>query len=95
MTRTSNDALIVSVLNSLGKGYSVVNIQCKDQTKLLFDVISTIGDMQYVAFHARVNTIVDSEYLVYIPLPFFLILIVLYECTFAQIYHNLVSRTLH
>ncbi|KAG5588907.1 hypothetical protein H5410_039421 [Solanum commersonii] len=45
--RTSNDTPIVSVLNCLEKGYSVVNIQCKDRTKLLFDVVCTLTDMQH------------------------------------------------
>ncbi|XP_019172745.1 PREDICTED: ACT domain-containing protein ACR8-like [Ipomoea nil] len=54
---------VVSVLNCLEKGYSVVNIQCKDRTKLLFDVVCTFTDMQYVVFHATVNTAGDRAYL--------------------------------
>nr|GMD79912.1 ACT domain-containing protein ACR8-like [Ipomoea batatas]GME21641.1 ACT domain-containing protein ACR8-like [Ipomoea batatas] len=50
---------VVSVLNCLEKGYSVVNIQCKDRTKLLFDVVCTLTDMQYVVFHATLNTAGD------------------------------------
>ncbi|KAK4729017.1 hypothetical protein R3W88_022005 [Solanum pinnatisectum] len=61
--RTSDDTPIVSVLNCLEKGYSVVNIQCKDRTKLLFDVICTLTDMQYVVFHATVNSAGDRAYL--------------------------------
>lgn len=61
--RTSNDALIVSVLNCLEKGYSVVNIQCKDRTKLLFDVVCTLTDMQYVVFHATIDSAGDRAYL--------------------------------
>ncbi|KAH0644142.1 hypothetical protein KY284_032026 [Solanum tuberosum] len=61
--RTSNDTPIVSVLNCLEKGYSVVNIQCKDRTKLLFDVVCTLTDMQYVVFHATINSAGDRAYL--------------------------------
>ncbi|KAG5588904.1 hypothetical protein H5410_039418 [Solanum commersonii] len=62
--RTSSDTPIVSVLNCLEKGYSVVNIQCKDRTKLLFDVVCTLTDMQYVVFHATINSAGDRAYLV-------------------------------
>ncbi|MCD7464607.1 ACT domain-containing protein acr8 [Datura stramonium] len=60
---TSNDTPIVSVSNCLEKGYSVVNIQCKDRTKLLFDVVCTLTDMQYVVFHATINSAGDRAYL--------------------------------
>ncbi|OIT03693.1 PREDICTED: ACT domain-containing protein ACR8-like [Nicotiana attenuata] len=63
VTRTSNDAPIVSVMNCLEKGYSVVNIQCKDRTKLLFDLVCTLTDMQYDVFHATANTAADRAYL--------------------------------
>lgn len=63
--RTSNDTPRVSVLNCLEKGYSVVNIQCKDRTKLLFDVVCTLTDMQYVVFHATIDSAGDRAYLVY------------------------------
>ncbi|XP_059308175.1 ACT domain-containing protein ACR8-like [Lycium ferocissimum] len=61
--RTSDDTPIVSVLNCLEKGYSVVNIQCKDRTKLLFDVVCTLTDMQYVVFHATIDSAGDRAYL--------------------------------
>lgn len=61
--RTSNDTPRVSVLNCLEKGYSVVNIQCKDRTKLLFDVVCTLTDMQYVVFHATIDSAGDRAYL--------------------------------
>ncbi|CAN4077218.1 unnamed protein product [Withania somnifera] len=60
---TSNDTPIVSVSNCLEKGYSVVNIQCKDRTKLLFDVVCTLTDMQYVVFHATIDSAGDRAYL--------------------------------
>ncbi|CAH9111945.1 unnamed protein product [Cuscuta epithymum] len=54
---------LVSVLNCLEKGYSVVNVQCKDRTKLLFDVVCTLTDMEYVVFHATGNTTRDRAHL--------------------------------
>ncbi|KAL9242870.1 hypothetical protein vseg_016828 [Gypsophila vaccaria] len=45
----------VSVQNWDERGYSVVNVQCKDRPKLLFDVVCTLTDMQYVVFHATVD----------------------------------------
>ncbi|KAK3038505.1 hypothetical protein RJ639_029803 [Escallonia herrerae] len=61
--RTHGDSPIVSVQNCLERGYSVVNIHCKDRTKLLFDVVCTLTDMQYVVFHATINTTRDRAYL--------------------------------
>ncbi|KAL3498723.1 hypothetical protein ACH5RR_041455 [Cinchona calisaya] len=61
--RTRDDSPVVLVQNCLERGYSVVNIQCKDRTKLLFDVVCTLTDMQYVVFHATVNTAADRAYM--------------------------------
>ncbi|KAL4333114.1 hypothetical protein GQ457_07G022660 [Hibiscus cannabinus] len=36
------------------KGYSVVSVQCKDRAKLMFDIVCTLTDMQYVVFHANI-----------------------------------------
>ena len=38
------------------KGYSVVNVQCRDRSKLLFDIVCTLTDMQYVVFHASISS---------------------------------------
>ncbi|KAL0326488.1 UNVERIFIED_CONTAM: ACT domain-containing protein ACR8 [Sesamum angustifolium] len=54
--KTSDDSPVVSVQNYLQRDYSVVNIHCKDRTKLLFDVVCTLTDMDYVVFHATVDT---------------------------------------
>ncbi|KAL0409607.1 UNVERIFIED_CONTAM: ACT domain-containing protein ACR8 [Sesamum radiatum] len=54
--KTSDDCPVVSVQNYLQRDYSVVNIHCKDRTKLLFDVVCTLTDMEYVVFHATVDT---------------------------------------
>ncbi|KAJ0805740.1 putative [Protein-PII] uridylyltransferase [Helianthus annuus] len=54
---------LVSVQNCSEKAYSVVNVQCRDRPKLLFDVVCTLTDMQYVVFHATINTGEDGAYL--------------------------------
>ncbi|XVF51623.1 hypothetical protein PTKIN_Ptkin04bG0199200 [Pterospermum kingtungense] len=57
------DSPVVTVQNWVEKGYSVVNVQCKDRTKLLFDIVCTLTDMQYVVFHGTINTAEDKAYL--------------------------------
>lgn len=47
----------VSVDNLYDKDYSVVTIKCKDRPKLFFDVVCTLTDMQYVVYHANVDTV--------------------------------------
>lgn len=42
------------------KGYSVVSVRCKDRTKLMFDIVCTLTDMQYVVFHATISS--DGPY---------------------------------
>ncbi|KAF8411711.1 hypothetical protein HHK36_004269 [Tetracentron sinense] len=42
------------------KGYSVVNVRCKDRPKLMFDIVCTLTDMQYVVFHASISS--DGPY---------------------------------
>ena len=58
------DAPVVLVQNYLEKDYSVVSIHCKDRNKLLFDVVCTLTDMEYVIFHATVDTSGDRASLV-------------------------------
>jgi UTP:GlnB (protein PII) uridylyltransferase len=67
----SGDSPVVTVQNWVERGYSVVNVQCKDRTKLLFDVVCTLTDMEYIVFHATINTAGDRAYLVYIYLSLF------------------------
>lgn len=62
--RLCTDSPGVTVQNWTERGYSVVNVQCKDRSKLLFDVVCTLTDMDYVVFHATINTAVDKAYLV-------------------------------
>jgi len=65
----TSDKPVVTVQNWAGRGYSVVNVQCKDRTKLLFDVVSNLTDMEYDVFHATINTNDDRAYLVIILFP--------------------------
>ncbi|KAK1310062.1 hypothetical protein QJS10_CPA08g01035 [Acorus calamus] len=47
---------VVTIERCEEKGYSVVNIRCKDRPKLLFDIVCTLTDMQYVVFHASITS---------------------------------------
>ncbi|XP_022775082.1 ACT domain-containing protein ACR1-like [Durio zibethinus] len=49
------------------KGYSVVSMRSRDRTKLLFDTICALSDLQYVVFHAAVSSkgsMADQEYFI-------------------------------
>lgn len=46
----------VSVQDWSERGYSVVNVRCNDRPKLMFDIVCTLTDMQYVIFHATIDT---------------------------------------
>ncbi|ONI19975.1 hypothetical protein PRUPE_3G308800 [Prunus persica] len=46
----------VTALDCSQKDYTVVTMRSKDRPKLLFDIICTLTDMQYVVFHGMVNT---------------------------------------
>lgn len=61
--RLSSDSPVVTVQNWAERGYSVINVQCKDRTKLLFDVVCTLTDMDYIVFHATIYTSGDRAYL--------------------------------
>lgn len=50
----------VSVDSWAERGYSVVTVQCRDRPKLLFDVVCTLHDMDYVVFHGTVDTAGDQ-----------------------------------
>lgn len=51
---------VITIDHCVEKGYSVVNIKCKDRPKLLFDIVCTLTDMQFVVFHASVSS--DGPY---------------------------------
>jgi UTP:GlnB (protein PII) uridylyltransferase len=46
---------IISVQKTNERGYVLVNIQCRDQPKLLFDTVCALTDMQFVVFHATIS----------------------------------------
>lgn len=45
----------VNVVNWYDNNCSVVTIRCKDRPKLLFDIICTLTDMEYVVIHGHVE----------------------------------------
>ncbi|XP_020588010.1 ACT domain-containing protein ACR3 isoform X2 [Phalaenopsis equestris] len=47
---------VITIDRCEDKGYSVVNVRCKDRSKLLFDIVCTLTDMQLVVFHASVSS---------------------------------------
>ncbi|KAF7013882.1 hypothetical protein CFC21_027930 [Triticum aestivum] len=47
---------VVSVDRCNEKGYSVVNVECVDRPKLMFDTVCTLTDMQFNVFHASVSS---------------------------------------
>ncbi|KAF8412365.1 hypothetical protein HHK36_000329 [Tetracentron sinense] len=53
----------ITVQNWAKRGYSIVNVQCKDRPKLLFDIVCTITDMDYVVFHGTIVTEGHGAYL--------------------------------
>uniref|UniRef100_M8B513 ACT domain-containing protein ACR n=1 Tax=Aegilops tauschii TaxID=37682 RepID=M8B513_AEGTA len=52
----ADDGTAVTVEHCEEKDYSVVNVRCRDRPKLLFDIVCTLTDMQYVVFHAAVTS---------------------------------------
>jgi UTP:GlnB (protein PII) uridylyltransferase len=38
------------------RGYSVVTVSCRDRPKLLFDVVCTLTDLDYVVYHGTFHT---------------------------------------
>ncbi|KAG6475546.1 ACT domain-containing protein ACR8-like [Zingiber officinale] len=52
----------VSVQRLAEHGYSVVNVQCPDRPKLLFDVVCTLTDMDYVVFHGKFGVDADRAF---------------------------------
>lgn len=50
----------ITVEHCKEKGYSVITVQCKDRAKLMFDIVCTLTDMQYVVFHATISS--DGPY---------------------------------
>ncbi|KAF5457413.1 hypothetical protein F2P56_021516 [Juglans regia] len=46
----------VTLFDCIQKEYTVITMRSKDRPKLLFDIICTLTDMQYVVFHGVVKT---------------------------------------
>lgn len=61
--KPDSNSPVVTVQDRTERGYSIVNIQCKDRPKLLFDVVCTFTDLQYVVFHAAISTEGDQAHL--------------------------------
>ncbi|XP_073146364.1 ACT domain-containing protein ACR3 [Henckelia pumila] len=38
------------------KDYLVVSVRCRDRPKLMFDIVCTLTDMQYIVFHATISS---------------------------------------
>ncbi|CAN6278839.1 unnamed protein product [Urochloa humidicola] len=53
---SDSDRPVVTVEHCEEKSYSVVNVKCRDRSKLLFDIVCTLTDMHYVVFHAAVSS---------------------------------------
>lgn len=53
---------VITVDRCEDKGYSVVNVRCKDRPKLLFDIVFTLTDMKFAVSHASVSS--DGPYAV-------------------------------
>ncbi|KAL3142750.1 hypothetical protein ABBQ38_003051 [Trebouxia sp. C0009 RCD-2024] len=47
----------VSITHSSMNKYWLVTIKCRDRTKLLFDTVCTLADMDYDVFHATIDSI--------------------------------------
>ena len=54
----------VTVLDCVEKDYTVVTMRTKDRPKLLFDIVCTLTDMQYVVYHGVVQTGSKEAFLV-------------------------------
>jgi UTP:GlnB (protein PII) uridylyltransferase len=60
----------VAVEDCAERGYTLVNVRCRDRPQLLFDTVCTLADMQYVVFHGTVIAEEGAEaYQVRVVLP--------------------------
>ncbi|KAG2580258.1 ACT domain-containing protein ACR4-like [Panicum virgatum] len=53
-SRGGSGRAVVEVEDCAERGYTLVNVRCRDRPKLLFDTVCTLTDMQYVVFHGTV-----------------------------------------
>ncbi|XP_047312035.1 ACT domain-containing protein ACR1 [Impatiens glandulifera] len=52
----STDTTQVAIDYCKERGYSMVNVKCRDRPKLLFDTVCTLTDMEYEVFHASISS---------------------------------------
>ncbi|KAL8142757.1 hypothetical protein V2J09_015789 [Rumex salicifolius] len=52
----------INVIDCLEKDYTIITMRSKDRPKLLFDIVCTLTDMQYVVFHGMVDTGMNEAY---------------------------------
>lgn len=52
----------ITVDNCTERGYSVINVECRNRAKLLFDTVCTLTDMDYVVFHATIDSDGDKAF---------------------------------
>ncbi|CAK9175139.1 unnamed protein product [Ilex paraguariensis] len=52
----------VTIFDCIEKDYTVITMRSKDRPKLLFDIVCTLTDMQYVVFHGVVHTVGMEAY---------------------------------
>uniref|UniRef100_A0A0A9AB64 ACT domain-containing protein ACR n=1 Tax=Arundo donax TaxID=35708 RepID=A0A0A9AB64_ARUDO len=62
LTATSTSSCPRTAQSWAERAYSVVTLQCRDHPKLLFDVVCTLHDMDYVIFHGTVDTTGDQAH---------------------------------
>ena len=47
---------MVKISKCCDRKYWLVNIECKDRNKLLFDTVCTLADLNYDVFHATIDS---------------------------------------
>ena len=56
------DVPCVLVQDWAERGYSIVTVQCRGLRKLLFDVVCTLPDLDYVISHGTLDTTGDRAH---------------------------------
>ena len=74
---------VVEVEDCAERGYTLVNVRCRDRPKLLFDTVCTLTDMQYVVFHGTVIAEGSEAYQVPASALPFLPVSVVFEATLS------------
>ena len=58
---------VVAITHCGDSGYWLVTITCKDRSKLLFDTVCTLADLDYDVYHATIDSndgVAQQEYYV-------------------------------